>query len=119
MLHATHYQWITPKSKKYVSGQIWHLDKLWRITRNRTRLLFGLGGAVFRGMTRKRDSRQKLDRGWTNSRTTNRRFCVFARKPLLYLVRPTGVEPVTYGLEVRCSIQLSYGRVISVAQEAV
>ena len=30
--------------------------------------------------------------------------------PLISLARPQGLEPRTYGLEVRCSILLSYGR---------
>ncbi len=32
------------------------------------------------------------------------------RKPFKRLVRPAGLEPTTPGLEGRCSIQLSYGR---------
>ena len=32
-------------------------------------------------------------------------------QPLDLLVRPEGIEPPTPGSEVRCSIQLSYGRV--------
>ena len=33
-----------------------------------------------------------------------------AMQPIDYLVRPEGLEPPTLGSEVRCSIQLSYGR---------
>ena len=47
-------------------------------------------------------------------------FLPFSAKtplPHLYLfsakTRPAGLEPATYGLEIRCSIQLSYGRLIN------
>ena len=34
----------------------------------------------------------------------------YIHKSLYYLARLAGFEPATYGLEVRCSIQLSYRR---------
>jgi hypothetical protein len=41
---------------------------------------------------------------------SNRSRPVKVCQPQTYRTRPAGFEPATYGLEIRCSIRLSYGR---------
>ena len=46
------------------------------------------------------------------SGSTNQRSDQLSYKHRKKVVRPIGFEPMTYALEVRCSIQLSYGRIL-------
>jgi hypothetical protein len=39
--------------------------------------------------------------------------------PKCYQTRQEGLEPPTYGLEIRCSIQLSYWRIIHVRKPGI
>jgi hypothetical protein len=57
-----------------------------------------------------REQQKKAIQNGTNAKRKGINQLNFPANPLILLVRPTGFEPVTYGLEVRCSIQLSYGR---------
>lgn len=41
----------------------------------------------------------------------------FAKQKLNKVVRPRGFEPLAYGLEGRCSIQLSYERIAKITKK--
>ena len=49
---------------------------------------------------------------WTTTRSSNQLSYVHHRPNKPILARPAGLEPATLGLEGRCSIRLSYGRIV-------
>ena len=74
------------------------------------RIPFALHPATWRGTGRA--SSQRVSRGSYRSPPTTRKKGARTSQPVLLflLARLGGFEPPTYGLEVRCSIPLSYRR---------
>ena len=62
--------------------------------------------------TNGRDSRQRIEPLWGDGARPS--LFGHARRSAASLARPKGLEPLTGGLEIHCSIQLSYGRVWAV-----
>ncbi len=58
----------------------------------------------------------RIDKKWTKKELQiMNEIC----NPLFFLVRLEGFEPTTYGLEVRCSIQLSYWRITKIIKNHI